>query len=76
MSAGSWRLAEPGEDEDARLELGPAASGPGGFVRVRPEPSRTPIGPPLAKRVTEMLAFADREFNLGLGTLHPPTPAS
>jgi hypothetical protein len=76
VSAGGWRLAEPGEEPDARLELGPAASGPGGFVRVRPEPSRTPIGPPLANRVAEMLAFADREFDLDLGVLRAPTRAS
>jgi hypothetical protein len=68
-SAGGWRLAEPGEERDALLELGPSASGPGGFVRVRPEPSRTPNGPSLANRVSEMLAFADREFKLDLGKL-------
>jgi hypothetical protein len=60
-----------GEDEtaDAELTIGPGAQG--GFVRCILEPDRTRVGPSVAPRVCVVLAWADAEFDLGLGPLTP-----
>jgi hypothetical protein len=62
-----WRLAGPGEPADARLDIGPGATG--GFVKVTLDPARTPTGPPVGERVASALAFADAAFGTGTGGL-------
>ena len=54
---------------DATLVMGPGAEG--GFVRCEPDPARTPVGPSIAPLVCAVLAWADAEFDLGLGSLVP-----
>lgn len=64
-----WRVAAQGEPAHARLLLGPGPMG--GFVRALLEPAHTPVGPSAAPRLAEVLAFADRHWQLGLGPLEP-----
>lgn len=59
---------------DGRVEAGPGPEG--GFVRFDAAPDRTPVGPSIAPRVCAVLAWADVELDLGLGPLHPATPAA
>ena len=66
---GTCRPARDGETPDAEITAGPGAEG--GFVRCILDPGRTPVGPSVAPRVGAVLAWADREFDLGLGPLTP-----
>jgi hypothetical protein len=72
--SGSYRFALPGEAGHAEIVTGP--SDLGGFVRFTPSPECVAPGPPLAPRVVSAFAAADRELELGLGPLEPPSPAS
>ncbi len=59
--------AEVTEDEDladARMSLGPAASG--SIVMTDLDPERIPIGPPLGPRAAQLMALADERWDLGL----------
>jgi len=65
----SYRLAGDGEEADASLQFGPGPTG--GFVFFRPDPERTPAGPPLAARAVAALHLADKIWDLGIGPLSP-----
>jgi hypothetical protein len=69
VEGGICRAAGEGETADAELTIGPGAEG--GFVRCIMDPDRTPVGPSVAPRVCSVLAWADAEFDLGLGPLTP-----
>jgi hypothetical protein len=64
------RRAAGGEDPDGEIVTGPGAEG--GFIRVVPDPGRTPLGPPIAPRVLAALAFADDELGTEIGPLTAP----
>lgn len=64
-----WREVPEGAPADATLTFGPAATG--GIVFAAFDPSRTPVGPPLAPRAVSLLAWADARLGLGLGPLEP-----
>ena len=66
---GCYALAREGEAVCGRLITGPGDVG--GFARFDPHPERTPQGPSLAPRVVDVLALADREYSLGIGSLEP-----
>lgn len=68
-TGGSLRAAEAGEVPDATLWA--HAMQPGGFLRVVPEPDRTPVGPSLAPRIAAGLRLADELFGLAFGALDP-----
>jgi hypothetical protein len=63
------RPAGEGEPPDAEVTIGPGAEG--GYVRCILDPDRTPVGPSVAPRVCAVLAWADAEFDMGLGPLTP-----
>jgi hypothetical protein len=62
-----FRLAVAGEPADATLSLGPGRTG--GHLRIDLDPERTPKGPSVAPLAAAAFAFADREFELGVGDL-------
>ncbi len=62
-----YRVVGDGDAYDATLEFGPGAMG--GFVRFRPDPEKTPVGPSFAPRAVEALAVADQLWDLGLGRM-------
>jgi hypothetical protein len=62
---GEWKLGE--EPGDATVTIGPGATGGILFLRLNPE--TTPVGPPSAPRVAEVLRFLDGHLELGLGEL-------
>jgi hypothetical protein len=62
-----FRRANDDEDCDGTLDFGPALGG--GFVRFRPDPDRTPVGPSPGERVLEAFRFADSEWGTGIGPL-------
>ncbi len=66
---GICRRAGAEETPDAEITMGPGAEG--GFVRCILDPDRTTVGPSVAPRVCSVLAWADAEFDLGLGPLAP-----
>jgi hypothetical protein len=66
---GACRRADGDEVVDVEVTLGPGAEG--GFVRCIPEPGRLAIGPSVAPIMARVLAWADAEFDLGLGPLSP-----
>ena len=66
---GVCRRAGADETPDAEITMGPGAEG--GFVRCILDAARTPVGPSVAPRVCSVLAWADAEFDLGLGPLAP-----
>jgi hypothetical protein len=63
------RVVADEDDHDGMLEFGPGAMG--GFVRFRPDPAKTPVGPSLAPRAVSALAIADELWDLGIGPLAP-----
>lgn len=63
------RVVTDENDRDGTLEFGPGAMG--GFVRFRPDPLKTPVGPSLAPRAVSALAIADELWDLGIGPLLP-----
>jgi len=65
----SCRTCVDGEVADAQIRSGPSAMGT--YVRVVLNAQRTPVGPSVAPRVGAALAFVDRLWGLGLGTLVP-----
>jgi len=65
--AEGFRRAVDGEAGDATLSLGPGRTG--GHVRIDLDPERTPRGRSIAPLAAAGFAFADREFDLGLGDL-------
>jgi hypothetical protein len=65
----TYRVVGEADPSDAKIEFGPGAMG--GFVRFRPNPSRTPVGPSLAPRAIEALAVADDLWDLGLARMYP-----
>jgi RimJ/RimL family protein N-acetyltransferase len=70
---GVCTAAADGAPPDGVVTTGPAAGG--GFVRFQAEPSRTPIGPPIADTVARVLAWADDALGAGIGPLEAATPA-
>ena len=68
-SGEAYRVVDESDVYDGTLEFGPGAMG--GFVRFRPDPGRTPVGPSLAPRAVEALALADDLWGLGLGRMTP-----
>lgn len=65
--ADGFRRADDGEAGDATLTLGPGRAG--GHVRIDLDPDRTPHGPSITPLAAAAFAFADREFDTGIGTL-------
>jgi RimJ/RimL family protein N-acetyltransferase len=65
--------AAEGATPDGLVMTGPAAGG--GFVRFQAEPSRTPVGPPIAETVARVLAWVDDALGAGIGPLEAATPA-
>ena len=63
------RRAEDGEEPAATLVVGPHSAG--GIVLVKFSEKQTPVGPSLAPRAAAVLAWADTEWNLGIGVLAP-----
>jgi len=57
------------EDADARLLLGPSASG--SYLSIRFAPQSVPVGASVAPRAAAALRWADEAFDLGIGELVP-----
>jgi hypothetical protein len=68
---GGFREAVEGKPVDARLYLGPHASG--SYLNIGFDSERTPAGASMAPLAAEALAWADARFELGLGVLTPAT---
>lgn len=66
---GALGPVEEDDPADFVVVLGPAAAG--GFLRVIIDPERAPIGPSIAPRVLEAIAWADSAWQLGIGPLEP-----
>ena len=63
------RVAGEGEPADATVTLGP--SNVGGFVRIAPDPDRTPEGRALAPLAVAGFALTDTAWATGIGPLAP-----
>ena len=59
------RIATDGEQEDATITVGP--SNVGGFVRIAPDPARTPAGPSIVPLAVAGFTLSDREWATGIG---------
>jgi hypothetical protein len=67
--ATTCRVAAEGEPADATVTLGP--SNVGGFVRIAPDPDRTPAGPSIAPLAVAGFALTDAAWSTGIGPLAP-----
>ena len=61
------RFAVPGEQPAATLWVGP--SNVGGFVRLALDPSRIPVGPPVAPLAVDAFALADERLATSIGPM-------
>jgi hypothetical protein len=68
-----FRYAIGDEPPDAILSTGPGRTG--GHVRFEPDAVRTPAGPSIAPLAVAGFAFADVNFDLGIGPLEAACPA-
>lgn len=69
VGPGGMRRAREGDPEDVQLALGENPAG--GFLKVTLHPDLTSVGPSVAPRVAAALAWADAEWELGIGPVSP-----
>jgi hypothetical protein len=72
FSAGGCRFTHPGEQPAGTLWFGP--SNVGGFVRLALDPTRIPVGPPVAPLAVDAFALADERLATSIGPMSPARP--